>query len=277
MIANQRLGLTFALVSLFGAAAGCSAPAGESTGSGESGEGVTQEELTTADESPKSDEDGVEPDATTDGDDVARLFGTGETTTGDTTSSALSTCRNTLGYRGGAAFTICVTALGRHLVEVHTADAFTSMQSAARRDGVNIAIVSGFRSMEQQRYLYGLYRAGRGNLAAVPGFSNHQSGHALDLNTSGHGVYAWLERHGATFGFRRTVPSEIWHWEVWGSGTGRTVSGGGAGCHSNTLGRTVVANSCVQSASNSKWYQCHNGTWVDRWTDPQACVAVYPR
>ncbi|MBN9164768.1 MAG: M15 family metallopeptidase [Myxococcales bacterium] len=54
---------------------------------------------------------------------------------------------------------------------------------------------------------------GRSRLAAVPGYSNHQSGSALDLNTSARGVYSWLAKHGKAYGFRRTVPSEKWHWE----------------------------------------------------------------
>jgi hypothetical protein len=36
-------------------------------------------------------------------------------------------------------------------------------------------------------------------------------------------------------------------------------------------------NACVQSASNDDWYQCDNGSWTDRWTDPAACNGVYPR
>ena len=52
-----------------------------------------------------------------------------------------------------------------------------------------------------------------GHLAAPPGYSNHQSGHALDLNTSARGVYSFLANHGKSYGFRRTVPSEPWHWE----------------------------------------------------------------
>jgi hypothetical protein len=48
------------------------------------------------------------------------------------------------------------------------------------------------------------------------------------------------------------------------------------GCHSDTLGREVPDNSCVQSEVNDEWYQCANGTWVDRWTDPTQCNGVYP-
>ena len=90
------------------------------------------------------------------------------------------------------------------------------MREAARRDGVHLTVVSGFRTYAEQKELYRLYRAGRGNLAAKPGHSNHQNGWALDLNHRGPGVYRWLTRNGARFGFRRTVPSEKWHWEYRG-------------------------------------------------------------
>jgi LAS superfamily LD-carboxypeptidase LdcB len=98
-------------------------------------------------------------------------------------------------------------------VEKSTSDAFLRMREAARRDGVQIKVVSGFRSYSEQDYLYRLYLQGRGNLAARPGYSNHQDGHALDLNTAAPGVYSWLSRHGRSYGFIRTVPSEDWHWE----------------------------------------------------------------
>jgi hypothetical protein len=57
---------------------------------------------------------------------------------------------------------------------------------------------------------------------------------------------------------------------------GTEKSGGGAGCHSDTLRREVSDNACVQSDINSDWYQCANGNWVDRWTDPSACNGLYP-
>ena len=57
---------------------------------------------------------------------------------------------------------------------------------------------------------------------------------------------------------------------------GGSTGGGGAGCYSSTLGREMPDNACVQSRSDSLWYQCSNGAWVDRWTDPDACNGVYP-
>jgi lysozyme len=53
-------------------------------------------------------------------------------------------------------------------------------------------------------------------------------------------------------------------------------SGGGAGCYSTTKDATEPDNACVQSKSDNAWYQCDNGTWTDRWTDPTACNGVYP-
>jgi len=128
-------------------------------------------------------------------------------------TAAQSHCRHATGYVSGRRFQLCVTTIDGHLVGVRTARAYERMEIAARRDGVNLAIVSGFRTMRQQRRLYRLYLEGRGNLAARPGYSNHQSGIALDLNTSSGGVYHWLAHHAHHFGFRRTVPSERWHWE----------------------------------------------------------------
>jgi hypothetical protein len=60
------------------------------------------------------------------------------------------------------------------------------------------------------------------------------------------------------------------------SGGGGGGTGGGTGCYSPTLGKEMPDNACVQSRSDSLWYQCDNGSWVDRWTDPTACNGVYP-
>ncbi len=123
------------------------------------------------------------------------------------------------GYRSGSSFPITVVHVDAKPVQVDTANAYVAMQAKAKRAGINLRIVSGFRSMAEQQHLYNCYLTGScngGNLAARPGYSNHQSGHALDLNTSDAGVYSWLSNHAHEFGFARTVPSEIWHWEWWG-------------------------------------------------------------
>nr|HEX4313604.1 phage tail tip lysozyme [Kofleriaceae bacterium] len=57
--------------------------------------------------------------------------------------------------------------------------------------------------------------------------------------------------------------------------------GGGGGssgksCFSGTLDKTMPDNACVQSKYDGDWYQCDNGSWVDRWTDPDSCDGVHP-
>jgi hypothetical protein len=58
------------------------------------------------------------------------------------------------------------------------------------------------------------------------------------------------------------------------SGSGGTNAG--TGCYSGTLGKEMPDNACVQSKYDNDWYQCANGDWVDRWTDPDACNGVHP-
>jgi LAS superfamily LD-carboxypeptidase LdcB len=117
------------------------------------------------------------------------------------------------GYRKGRPFKLQVTPIQWAEVEVRTARAFLAMREAAAEDGVELVILSGFRSYRSQAALYAAYRGGYGNLAARPGHSNHQSGSALDLYLGDGRTYAWLAAHAHQFGFRRTVKSEPWHWD----------------------------------------------------------------
>jgi LAS superfamily LD-carboxypeptidase LdcB len=158
---------------------------------------------------------------------AANTDATEEEPAAQSSSEDLSTINCTVhsetGYVSGKPFALKAVTVDSHLVQIHTADAYYVMAEAAKKAGVNLQVVSGFRSEAEQKYLYHCYTScscNNCNLAAPPGYSNHQSGHALDLNTSSPGVYHWLENHAAHFGFKRTVPSEIWHWEWWGGGPG---------------------------------------------------------
>ena len=104
--------------------------------------------------------------------------------------------------------TVSVTLLSNYL----------DMVDAAQRDNISTYINSGFRSYSQQKHLYDGYRKGLPgyNLAAKPGYSNHQSGIAFDIPVAGgpgNPEYDWLAREGTAHGFIRTVKSEPWHWE----------------------------------------------------------------
>ena len=67
------------------------------------------------------------------------------------------------------------------------AAAFTALDGESRRRyGVALAPVGrlgSYRTYAKQVYLWQLYRAGRGNLAAYPGTSNHGWGLAVDFAT----------------------------------------------------------------------------------------------
>lgn len=100
---------------------------------------------------------------------------------------------------------------------LRAAGVFTAMQTAAAADGVVLKLNSGFRSMAEQTALYAKYLLGIGNLAAKPGYSNHQGGTAYDIdvnNSTSSAAYRWLEVHARQFGIHRTVSSEPWHWEL---------------------------------------------------------------
>lgn len=194
--------------------------------------------------------------------------------------------RTDTGYKSGKGYTITVVKADGKPIEIATASMYARMQKAAAASGVAIRVVSGFRTNAEQKYLYNCYltkSCNGGNLAARPGYSNHQSGHALDLNSKGPGVMTWLNNNASKYGFKRTVPSEPWHWEYWGGMVDGGCGGATAapppssGCTSATLGRTVPLNTCVQSKFDRKWYQCLPGNdWEIRWNVPAACVSEHP-
>ena len=134
--------------------------------------------------------------------------------------------RSDTAYRGGSSYSIQVIHVGGKPTTKTTGHAFLKMQAAANAEGVRLSLTSGFRTMAEQKHLYGCYRSGscnNGNLAARPGYSNHQSGTAVDVSTS-----TWLARNASRFGFVRTVSKESWHYEYRGKDPGGPCSRGTA-------------------------------------------------
>jgi hypothetical protein len=98
-------------------------------------------------------------------------------------------------------------------------DAYQQLVADAAKDGVGIMLRSGFRTFGEQKFLHdGFIAKKKGfNLAAKPGFSNHQHGQAFDIAVSaydGDPIYDWLKVKGPKLGFIRTVNKEPWHWEL---------------------------------------------------------------
>ncbi|HSO32666.1 MAG TPA: M15 family metallopeptidase [Labilithrix sp.] len=151
-----------------------------------------------------------------DGDDQEEE-GVGETN--DELRSAVSCKEQTAtAYQSGKPFSIQVINVGGKAVSKTTGHAFLKMQAAANTAGVKLSLTSGFRTQAEQTHLYNCYRTGscnNGNLAARPGYSNHQNGFALDLSTS-----SWLTKNASKYGFVRTVPKEAWHYEYHGKDPG---------------------------------------------------------
>ena len=113
-----------------------------------------------------------------------------------------------------ASFNLAPTATDNTMT-VATACAWSRLKAAARAAGHRITINSGFRTLGRQQYFYNCHvtkRCNGGALAARPGTSNHGLGKALDLQLTG-AAYNWMTKNARKFGFRRTVPSETWHWE----------------------------------------------------------------
>ncbi len=175
------------------------------------------------------------------------------------------------GYRNGNGFTLTLIRVDGQLVEKTTGNAYTVMQAAAAANGVSIRINDGFRTPQQQQYFYSCYvncNCNSCNLAAAPGYSNHQSGTALDLNTANGAVLNWLNAHGAGYGFRRTVPSEPWHWEYFGGGPG-----GGACAAPPPCDRTVgpFTFSCDGAQANMACVNVNEPSDPHTWNDNFFC------
>jgi len=121
------------------------------------------------------------------------------------------------------------------------ATAAMAMIDASRADGVNMLILSPYRSGTQQKQIYDSTVSSDGlnqRSSAPPGHSEHQLGTTFDIanpatggfitNTSAQ--HAWLVEHADEFGFRQSYEAdtvdetgyieEPWHWRYWRVETG---------------------------------------------------------
>lgn len=97
---------------------------------------------------------------------------------------------------------------------------FQAAYLAAKQEGVNLYITSGFRSLARQEVLFerAVDKYGNESEAAkwvLPApYSHHPQGLALDINYPGDPIGAeWLELNGFKFGLCRVYANEWWHFE----------------------------------------------------------------
>ena len=104
--------------------------------------------------------------------------------------------------------------------------AFDRMAAAAAADGVNLIVVSGFRSNAEQATLFAAHPDPK--WVAPPGQSLHRLGTELDLGPNG--AYAWLARNAGRFHFVQRYSWEPWHYGfTLNAGTASVGFGGSAG------------------------------------------------
>jgi D-alanyl-D-alanine carboxypeptidase len=123
-----------------------------------------------------------------------------------------------------------------HLLIPVAAEAWRQLKRAAEEDGINLYIVSAFRSVDRQADIVrrkletGVVIQDILAICAPPGFSEHHTGCAVDVSTVGSQAlevefdqslaYVWLTKRGAEFGFYLSYPVgnslgyqyEPWHW-----------------------------------------------------------------
>lgn len=129
-----------------------------------------------------------------------------------------------------------------HLLVPAAAEAWRSLKAASFDDGVDLFIVSAFRSVDRQAEIIrrkldaGLAVADVLAVCAPPGFSEHHTGRAIDISTPNSPTlevefdktpaYAGLTMRAFEFGYYLSYPEgnacgyqyEPWHWcfhDVW--------------------------------------------------------------
>lgn len=120
------------------------------------------------------------------------------------------------GWKYGQARTITVMQVEPGFwLDLTAADHYIAMRDDAKAQGVILKLNTAYRTMAEQQRLYALYKAGKGAKAALPGWSNHQMGLALDIESANgsNAAFHWLTANAAKYKFKRTVASEPWHWE----------------------------------------------------------------
>ncbi len=123
-----------------------------------------------------------------------------------------------------------------HWLQPVAASALTRLACAARTAGVNLEVVSSFRSERDQSRIVARKLAQGQDIAQIlavnapPGYSEHHTGCAVDFAVPGApllteafedtAAFTWLSSNAARFGYRMSYPRanpqgfvyEPWHW-----------------------------------------------------------------
>ena len=130
-------------------------------------------------------------------------------------------------------------------IEVHMdmRDSLLKMREAAKKDGIYLVFLSGFRSIDLQNDIFYSLKsirnqeaAERARVSAPPGYSEHSTGFAIDIGDATHretdfeadfentDAFRWLIKNAAKYHFKlsfnkdnKYIDYEPWHWRYEGS------------------------------------------------------------
>ena len=142
--------------------------------------------------------------------------------------------------------------VGEFSLRKDAAEAYERMHTAAPQAGYSFEPSSAYRSYATQVATYNTWVQVNGSQAAAdtvsarPGYSEHQTGLAIDLRTNTRcalecfgstGAYAWMTQHAADYGFIERYPPgltsitgyspEAWHWRYVGTKTAKDMKSKG--------------------------------------------------
>jgi len=139
---------------------------------------------------------------------------------------------------------VSLTYNGSILMRPEAADSFEQMVADAETQGVFLVPISGFRTVEDQQYLFFEIKAERAQTAstraevsAPPGYSEHHTGFAIDIGDANQPnadlsitfedteAFKWLEVNAPRYNFELSFPEgnpqgvqyEPWHWRFVGN------------------------------------------------------------
>ncbi len=128
-------------------------------------------------------------------------------------------------------------------VHIDMRDSLLKMREEAKKDGIYLVFLSGYRSINLQNDIFFSLKsirnqeaAERARVSAPPGYSEHSTGFAIDIgdatqretdfetNFENTDVFSWLIKNAAKFHFKlsfnkdnKYIDYEPWHWRYEGS------------------------------------------------------------
>lgn len=138
---------------------------------------------------------------------------------------------------------VSLSGYGGGQMERVAAKYFKEMSNAAKKDGIRVYNVSGYRSFNTQKYLYNNYvsrdgKAKADTYSARAGTSEHQTGLATDINSVSSDfettqAYKWLAKNSYKYGFILRYPKgkeyitgymyEPWHYRYVGKDVAKVI------------------------------------------------------